>query len=145
MVAEIVRSNPDVVYAIPSSPPLFKRETDKIPLVALTGDPVAAGLVQSLAVPAATSLAPASTPVRPFMASVSRCYAKFFPICRSFLVSRGEYSGKVSRVLPRGRPPKRRVLLSSLPSLTFPAAARAAVDRALRIAEPNRLIWRRLQ
>jgi putative ABC transport system substrate-binding protein len=51
MVAEVIRSNPDVVYAIPPSPPLFKAQTDKVPLVALTGDPVAAGLVQSLARP----------------------------------------------------------------------------------------------
>jgi putative tryptophan/tyrosine transport system substrate-binding protein len=51
MVAEVIRSNPDVIYVIPPGAPLFKRETDKIPLVALTGDPVAAGLVQSLARP----------------------------------------------------------------------------------------------
>src|SRR5258707_3884171 len=51
MVAEVIGSNPDVVYAIPPSPPLFKAQTDKVPLVALTGDPVAAGLVQSLARP----------------------------------------------------------------------------------------------
>ena len=51
MVAEVIRSNPDVVYAIPPSPPVFKAQTDKVPLVALTGDPVAAGLVQSLARP----------------------------------------------------------------------------------------------
>jgi putative ABC transport system substrate-binding protein len=30
---------------------IFKRGTDKIPIVALTGDPIAAGLVQSLARP----------------------------------------------------------------------------------------------
>ncbi len=35
----------------PPSPPVFKAQTDKVPLVALTGDPVAAGLVQSLARP----------------------------------------------------------------------------------------------
>src|SRR5258707_11329098 len=51
MVAEVIGSNPDVVYAIPPSPPLFKAQTDKVPLVALTGDPVAGGLVQNLARP----------------------------------------------------------------------------------------------
>lgn len=51
MVAEVIRSNPDVVYAIPPSPLYFKKQTDKLPIVALTGDPVAAGFVQSLARP----------------------------------------------------------------------------------------------
>jgi putative tryptophan/tyrosine transport system substrate-binding protein len=51
MVEKVIRSNPDVIYAIPPTPPLFKRLTDKIPLVGLTGDPVAMGLVQSLARP----------------------------------------------------------------------------------------------
>src|SRR5207302_4123062 len=52
MVAEVVRSNPDAVYALgPGAALLFKRETAKIPIVALTGDPVVAGLVQSLAHP----------------------------------------------------------------------------------------------
>jgi putative ABC transport system substrate-binding protein len=51
MVAEVVRSNPDVIYIVPPGAPDFKRETDKIPLVALTGDPLAAGLVQNLARP----------------------------------------------------------------------------------------------
>jgi putative ABC transport system substrate-binding protein len=51
MVAEIIRSNPDVVYAIPPGPLYFKKQTNKLPVVALTGDPVAAGFVQSLARP----------------------------------------------------------------------------------------------
>ena len=52
LVADAVRSNPDVVYVVGSTVALlFKRQTDKIPIVALTGDPVAANLVQSLAHP----------------------------------------------------------------------------------------------
>ena len=50
-VADVIRTNPDVVYVIPPAVPVFKRQTDRIPLVGLTGDPVAAGLVQSLAHP----------------------------------------------------------------------------------------------
>jgi putative ABC transport system substrate-binding protein len=50
-VADVIRTNPDVVYVIPPALPVFKRQTDRIPLVGLTGDPVAAGLVQSLAHP----------------------------------------------------------------------------------------------
>jgi putative tryptophan/tyrosine transport system substrate-binding protein len=50
-VADVIRTNPDVVYAIPPAVPVFHRQTDRIPLVGLTGDPVAAGLVQSLAYP----------------------------------------------------------------------------------------------
>ena len=51
MVAEVIRTDPDVIYVIPPGAPDFKRGTAKIPLVALTGDPVAAGLVQNLASP----------------------------------------------------------------------------------------------
>lgn len=51
LVEEVVRNNPDVVYALGPAALLFKRKTAKIPIVALTGDPVAAGLVQSLARP----------------------------------------------------------------------------------------------
>jgi putative ABC transport system substrate-binding protein len=51
LVAEVVRQNPDVVYVIGPGGMLFKRETTTLPIVAMTGDPVAAGLVQSLALP----------------------------------------------------------------------------------------------
>src|SRR3954470_19004324 len=51
LVAEVVRQNPDVVYVLGPGGMLFKRETTTLPIVAMTGDPVAAGLVQSLARP----------------------------------------------------------------------------------------------
>jgi len=51
LVAEVVRQNPDVVYVIGLGGLLFKRETTTLPIVAMTGDPVALGLVQSLALP----------------------------------------------------------------------------------------------
>jgi putative ABC transport system substrate-binding protein len=51
LVAEVIRSQPDVVYVVGFGALLFKRETSTIPIVALTGDPVAQGLVQSLARP----------------------------------------------------------------------------------------------
>jgi putative ABC transport system substrate-binding protein len=51
VVAEVVRQNPDVVYVLAPGALLFKRETTTLPIVAMTGDPVAAGLVQSLARP----------------------------------------------------------------------------------------------
>jgi hypothetical protein len=38
LAAQVVRSKPYVIYVIV---PFFKRETAKIPVVALTGDPVA--------------------------------------------------------------------------------------------------------
>src|SRR5260370_25464718 len=41
MVAEVIRTDPDVIYVVPPGAPDFKRGTAKIPLVALTGDPVA--------------------------------------------------------------------------------------------------------
>jgi putative ABC transport system substrate-binding protein len=51
MVAEVVSRNPDVVYAVGPGALLLKRETTTIPIVALSGDPVAMGLVESLARP----------------------------------------------------------------------------------------------
>lgn len=51
LVAEVVRQNPDVVYVLGPGGLLFKRETTTLPIVAMTGDPVASGLVQSLARP----------------------------------------------------------------------------------------------
>src|SRR3569832_1055838 len=48
--AQVVRSNPDVIFVlVPLS--AFIKETSKIPIVTITGDPVAAGYVQSLAHP----------------------------------------------------------------------------------------------
>jgi ABC-type uncharacterized transport system, periplasmic component len=51
MVEEVVRRNPDLIYVIGPGVLLLKRATETIPLVALTGDPLAQGLVQSLARP----------------------------------------------------------------------------------------------
>ena len=51
LAAEVIRNNPDVVYVVGPGALLFKQQTDKLPIVALTGDPVAAGLVQNLARP----------------------------------------------------------------------------------------------
>jgi putative ABC transport system substrate-binding protein len=52
VIAEVVRSNPDVVYVLgPGGALGFKRDTTKIPVVALTADPIAQGLVQNLARP----------------------------------------------------------------------------------------------
>jgi putative tryptophan/tyrosine transport system substrate-binding protein len=50
LAAQVVRSNPDVIYAlIPFS--AISKATSTIPLVTVSGDPVAAGYVQSLAHP----------------------------------------------------------------------------------------------
>jgi putative ABC transport system substrate-binding protein len=51
LAAQVVRSSPDVIYVVGIGAMLFKRATNKIPIVALTGDPVATGLVESLARP----------------------------------------------------------------------------------------------
>lgn len=51
LVEEVVRSNPDVIYIVGPGALLFKRATDKIPIVALTADPVAQGIAQNLARP----------------------------------------------------------------------------------------------
>jgi len=51
LAAEVVRNNPDVAYVVGPGMSFFKQLTNKLPIVALTGDPVAAGLVQTLAHP----------------------------------------------------------------------------------------------
>ena len=51
LAAQIVRSNPDVIYVIAPGAISFQRETSKIPIVTITNDPVAAGFAQSLAHP----------------------------------------------------------------------------------------------
>jgi putative ABC transport system substrate-binding protein len=51
LVADLVRSNPDVIYVLGPGSLIFKRETASIPVVALTADPLAQGLVQNLARP----------------------------------------------------------------------------------------------
>ena len=51
MVAEVVRGQPDAIYVVGFGATLFKKETSTIPIVALTGDPIASGLIQNLARP----------------------------------------------------------------------------------------------
>jgi len=51
LAAEIVRTNPDVVYAIGPGSISFKSVTPRIPVVTLTADPIALGMAQSLAHP----------------------------------------------------------------------------------------------
>jgi putative ABC transport system substrate-binding protein len=51
LVAEVVQSNPDIVYVVGPGALLFKRATATIPVVALTADPVAQGLAANLARP----------------------------------------------------------------------------------------------
>jgi putative tryptophan/tyrosine transport system substrate-binding protein len=50
IVKEIVDSRPDVIFVVGDGL-LFKQATDKIPIVALSGDPIEEGLVKSLAHP----------------------------------------------------------------------------------------------
>jgi len=49
LATDIVRRNPDVIYTIGPGSISFKSATSRIPVVALTGDPVALGMAQSLA------------------------------------------------------------------------------------------------
>lgn len=51
LAAQVVRSNPDVIYVIIPNATFFQHETSKIPIVTITYDPVAAGFAQSLAHP----------------------------------------------------------------------------------------------
>ena len=51
LAAEIVRGKPDLVYAVGPGAALFKEYTTTIPIVALTGDPIALGMAASLSHP----------------------------------------------------------------------------------------------
>ena len=51
LATEIVRRNPDVIYTVGPGAVSFKSATSSIPVVALTADPVALGIAQSLAHP----------------------------------------------------------------------------------------------
>src|SRR6476659_5515606 len=51
MVTEIVRSNPDVILVAGPGALIFKKLTSRIPIVAITADPVKQGLAESLAHP----------------------------------------------------------------------------------------------
>jgi putative ABC transport system substrate-binding protein len=51
LAAAVVRNAPDVVYSVGPGALFFKRETTKIPIVALTADPLAGGLIENLARP----------------------------------------------------------------------------------------------
>ncbi|MEO8783421.1 MAG: ABC transporter substrate-binding protein [Bradyrhizobium sp.] len=51
LAREIVRTNPDVIYTVGPGSVSFKSATSLIPVVALTADPLALGIAQSLAHP----------------------------------------------------------------------------------------------
>jgi putative tryptophan/tyrosine transport system substrate-binding protein len=51
LAAEVVRSNPDVIYVIGPDVVIFKNLTSRIPIVVITGDPVKWGLAESLTHP----------------------------------------------------------------------------------------------
>jgi len=51
LVTEIINSKPDVVYVVGVGAKLFQQATSRIPIVTLTGDPVAQGLIRTLAHP----------------------------------------------------------------------------------------------
>ena len=51
LATEIVRSNPDVIFVVGPGAVIFKKLTSRIPIVAITGDPVKTGIAESLAHP----------------------------------------------------------------------------------------------
>jgi putative tryptophan/tyrosine transport system substrate-binding protein len=51
LAADIVRGKPDIVYAVGPGTTVFKELTTTIPIVALTGDPIAQGIADSLSHP----------------------------------------------------------------------------------------------
>jgi len=54
LAAEVIQSNPDVIFVVGPYALLFKPLTPRIPIVAITADPVKLGLAESLAHPGGT-------------------------------------------------------------------------------------------
>jgi putative tryptophan/tyrosine transport system substrate-binding protein len=51
LAAEVVRSAPDVIYLVGPGAPFFMRATSKIPIVTITADPIAQGIITNMAHP----------------------------------------------------------------------------------------------
>jgi putative ABC transport system substrate-binding protein len=51
LAAEVLRSAPDVIYLVGPGAPFFMRATDKIPIVTMTADPIAQGIITNMAHP----------------------------------------------------------------------------------------------
>jgi putative tryptophan/tyrosine transport system substrate-binding protein len=51
LAAQVVHSNPDVIYVVDPGATYFQRETSKIPIVTITNDPIGLGLAKSMAHP----------------------------------------------------------------------------------------------
>ena len=51
LATEVVRSNPDVIFVVGPGAVIFKKLASRIPIVAITGDPVKTGIADSLAHP----------------------------------------------------------------------------------------------
>ena len=83
LAAEIIRSNPDVVFVIGPGAPIFKEADARFPIVALTAIRSHKALPGVWRGRAAGSPGSVSIPVRPFMASGSHCCMRCFPPCRS--------------------------------------------------------------
>ena len=87
LATEVVRSNPDVIFVVGPGAVIFKKLTSRIPIVAITGDPVKTGIAEVWRTRAAISRELASTPVHPFMENGSHCCARCFRRCRNSAVS----------------------------------------------------------
>src|SRR4051794_33803002 len=75
LAAEIVRSNPDVIFVVGPGAVIFKKLTSRIPIAVISADPVKQGIAESLAHPGG-NFTLASTPVYPFMENGLNCYAR---------------------------------------------------------------------
>ena len=93
LATEIVRSNPDVIWVVGPGAVIFKKLTSRIPIVAITGDPVKRGSPKVWLTRAAISRELASTPVHPFMENGSHCCARWFRRCRNLAVSLFDCNG----------------------------------------------------
>ena len=116
LATEIVRSNPDIIFVV-GVPIFFKKLTSRIPIVAITSDPVRQGIAESLAPPGRQFHGEsASMPVHPFMENGSDCCARSFPRCRRLAVLFIDRNGMGRLQVPQSaQPPKRPASVSRYP------------------------------
>lgn len=87
LAMDIVRSNPDVIYTVGPGAVSFKPATSRIPIVALTADPVALGIAQSLAHPGGNFTGVTIDAGPSIHGNGLRCCARCSRRCRKWAVS----------------------------------------------------------
>ena len=108
LATEIVRSNPNVIWVVGPGAVILKKLTSRIPIVAITGDPVKQGIADSLAHPGGNFTGVSVDAGETIMENGSHCCARCFRRCRNLAVSFFDCNGTGQSQVPHSaRRPKR--------------------------------------